>query len=74
MRDRTEVEREIFEARQDLEQSLSELEHKLREKIEVRARATHAAETFVQRHRRAIAIIAACAIGLFVLRRLTARG
>ncbi len=74
MRDRTEIEREMFEARQDLEQSLSDLDHHVREQVELRARAVHATETFVQRHRRAIAIIAACAIGLFVLRRLTARG
>ena len=70
MRDRTEIEHEIFDARQDLEQSLSDLEHKVREKTEVRARAMHGLEQLLQRHGRTIAIVAAGVVALWLLRRL----
>jgi hypothetical protein len=38
MRERVEIEREIFHARQDLEESLDRLVHKVRERLAVRAR------------------------------------
>ena len=37
-----EIEREIFHARQDLEESLDRLVHKVRERLAVRARLQHA--------------------------------
>lgn len=76
MRDHEEIEREMFEARQDLEQNLAQLDHRVREKAEIKARATHAADQFVDRNARKLAIAAAvavCALALLVLRRLTAR-
>jgi hypothetical protein len=42
MRDRREIEREIFAARQDLEDCIGDLKHVVREKLAVRARAGHA--------------------------------
>jgi hypothetical protein len=42
MRERVEIEREIFHARQDLEESLDHLVHKVRERLALRARLGHA--------------------------------
>jgi hypothetical protein len=39
MRDREQIEREMFRAREDLEQNLDELKHVVREKIDIPARA-----------------------------------
>src|SRR5678815_592767 len=39
MRDREVIEREMYRAREDLEQSLAELKHVVREKVDVKARA-----------------------------------
>jgi hypothetical protein len=39
MRDRTEIEREMYRAREDLEQSIGELKQTVREKVDVPARA-----------------------------------
>jgi hypothetical protein len=39
MRDRKEIEREMYIAREDLEQNLDELKHAVREKVDLRARA-----------------------------------
>src|SRR5678816_3437838 len=44
MRDREVIEREMFRAREDLEQSITELKHVVREKIDVKARARVALE------------------------------
>jgi hypothetical protein len=57
MRERTDIEREMFEARQDLEESLDQLIHKAREKLEVRARAEHAVD-----ENRTVLIVAALGI------------
>ena len=42
MRDREAIEREMYFAREDLEQNLSELKHVVRDKIDVKARAQKA--------------------------------
>lgn len=42
MRDRRDIEREMYRARQDLESSLGELKHVVQEKVDVKARAQHA--------------------------------
>lgn len=42
MRDRREIEREMYRAREDLEASLGELKHVVQEKVDVKARAQHA--------------------------------
>ena len=44
MRDREVIEKEIYRAREDLEQSLAELKHVVAEKIDVKARARVAIE------------------------------
>lgn len=44
MRNRQEIEREMFRAREDLEQNLAELKHVVTEKIDVKARARVALE------------------------------
>jgi hypothetical protein len=49
MRDRQEIEREMFNARQDLEQSLSELKHVVQGKVDVKARARHAFDERIDR-------------------------
>jgi hypothetical protein len=61
MRERTDIEREMFEARQDLEESLDQLIHKAREKLEVRARAEHAVD-----ENRTVLIVAALGIAAVV--------
>jgi hypothetical protein len=49
MRDRKDIEREMFNAREDLEQSLSELKHVVQGKADVKARAHHAFDERVDR-------------------------
>ena len=49
MRDRRDIEREMFTAREDLEQSVNELKHAIAEKVNVKARATHAVDERVDR-------------------------
>src|SRR5690349_11961036 len=49
MRDRKTIEREMFNAREDLEQSLSELKHVVQGKADVKARAQHAFDERVDR-------------------------
>jgi len=44
MRDREVIEREMFRAREDLEQSVNELKHIVQEKVDVKARARVAIE------------------------------
>jgi len=44
MRDRRDIEREMYRAREDLEASLGELKHVVQEKVDVKARATHAVQ------------------------------
>lgn len=44
MRDREVIEREMFRAREDLEQNLAELKHAVTEKVDVKARARVAIE------------------------------
>ena len=44
MRDRRDIEREMYRARQDLEDSLGQLKHVVEEKVDVKARAKHAVE------------------------------
>jgi hypothetical protein len=61
MRERIDIEREMFEARQDLEASLDQLIHKAREKLEVRARAEHAVD-----ENRSVLIVAALGIAAVV--------
>ncbi len=42
MRDRRDIEREMYRAREDLEASLGELKHVVQEKVDIKARAQHA--------------------------------
>lgn len=42
MRDRRDIEREIFEAREDLEDNLGRVAHRVREDLAVAARVRHA--------------------------------
>lgn len=49
MRDRRDIEREMFTAREDLEQSVNELKHVIVGKVNVKARATHAVDQRVDR-------------------------
>ena len=51
MRDRQQIEREMYEAREDLEASLAQLKHAVREKVDVRARLQVLLERSQQRAR-----------------------
>lgn len=44
MRDRRDIEREMYRAREDLEANLGALKHVVQEKIDVKARAQHAVQ------------------------------
>jgi hypothetical protein len=73
MRDRHEIEREMFAAREDLEISVAQLVHRARERAAVPERASHAIREFARDHRRVlIAVAAGIAIavvgGSFVVR------
>jgi hypothetical protein len=73
MRERREVEREIFEARQDLEENLDRVVHRVREDLAVGPRVRH----FVSEHVRStprwipilVASVIACGLAIALLRR-----
>jgi signal transduction histidine kinase len=44
MRDRETIERELFDAREDLELAVGDLKHVVEEKLDVKARVNHAVE------------------------------
>lgn len=71
MRERAAIEREIFHARQDLEENLDRLVHKVRERLAVRARASHALQEAARSRPLwlAAAICGACGLVLLLLRR-----
>ena len=50
MRDQQDIERDLFRAKQDLEQNLDQVVHKARETIEIRARLRHAAEEIIRKY------------------------
>ena len=49
MRDRETIEREMYTAREDLEQNLADLKHVVREKVDIKARARKAMSDAVTR-------------------------
>jgi ElaB/YqjD/DUF883 family membrane-anchored ribosome-binding protein len=49
MRDKREIEREMYRAREDLEASLGELKHVVQEKVDIKARAQHALDERVEK-------------------------
>ncbi len=53
MRDRQEIEREMYRAREDLEQNIDELKHAVREKVDIPARARVAIDERKQQVREA---------------------
>jgi hypothetical protein len=70
MRDRTEIEREMFHAREDLEQNVDRLAHKIREQVAVPARVRHAVGGAAREHLAVLitgAAIASVVIGLMIL-------
>lgn len=70
MRDRTAIEREIFDARVDLEDNLDRLMHRARERLALRARASHAARRFVRDFPNVTTVaIVACVVVLLLVRR-----
>lgn len=70
MRDRTAIEREIFAARDDLEQNLDRLIHRARERLAVRARAGHAIRGFGRDYPNVTtAVVIACVVVLLLVRR-----
>jgi hypothetical protein len=74
MRDRTAIEREIFDAREDLEENLDRLMHRARERLAVRARARHAVGEFLRDYPNlTTAAVIACVIVLLVVRRAQRR-
>jgi ElaB/YqjD/DUF883 family membrane-anchored ribosome-binding protein len=48
MRDRREIEREMYRAREDLDESLGHLKHVVQEKMDIKARAHHALDERVE--------------------------
>ncbi len=74
MRDRTAIEREIFDARENLEQNLDRLMHRARERLSVRARAGHALRGFVRDYPNVTtAAVIACVVVLLLVRRAQRR-
>jgi ElaB/YqjD/DUF883 family membrane-anchored ribosome-binding protein len=74
MRDRTAIEREIFDARENLEENLDRLMHRARERLAVRARARHAVGEFLREYPNITAAAAiACVIVILVVRRAQRR-
>jgi hypothetical protein len=70
MRDRTAIEREIFDAREDLEDNLDRLMHRVRERLAVRARAGHAIRGFARDYPNVTTAVAiACVVVLLLVRR-----
>jgi hypothetical protein len=74
MRDRTAIEREIFDAREDLEENLDRLMHRARERLAVRARARHAVGEFLRDYPNiTTATVIACVIVILLVRRAQRR-
>lgn len=74
MRDRTAIEREIFDARESLEENLDRLVHKARERLALRARARHAVSGFAGQYPNiTTAAVIACVIVVLVVRRAQRR-
>ena len=70
MRDRTAIEREIFQAREDLEDNLARLMHRARERLAVRARAGHAIRTVARNYPNVTTVaVIACVVVLLLVRR-----
>jgi hypothetical protein len=70
MRDRTAIEREIFNAREDLENNLDRLMHRARERLALRARAGNAARRFAHDFPTVTTVaIVACVVVLLLVRR-----
>jgi hypothetical protein len=70
MRDRTAIEREIFNAREDLENNLDRLMHRARERLALRARAGNAARRFARDFPTVTTVaIVACVVVLLLVRR-----
>ena len=70
MRDRTAIEREIFDAREDLEANLDRLMHRARERLALRARARNATRQFARDFPNVTTVaIAACVVVLLLVRR-----
>lgn len=70
MRDRTAIEREMFDAREDLEDNLDRLVHRARERLAVRARAGHAIRQFPREYPNVTAVVMiACVVALLLVRR-----
>jgi len=77
MRERTDIEREIFNARQDLEENLARIAHRTREKLAISARVQH---TIAERIRAAarwipvlVVSVVACRLVIMLLRRARGR-
>ncbi len=74
MRDRTAIEREIFDAREDLEQNLDRLMHRARERLAVRARTGHAVRELVREYPNVTTVaVIACVVVLLLVRRTQRR-
>jgi hypothetical protein len=70
MRDRTAIEREIFDAREDLEDNLDRLIHRARERLAVRARAGRAIRGFGRDYPNVTTVVViACVVVLLLVRR-----
>lgn len=74
MRDRTAIEREIFDAREDLEENLDRLMHKARERLAVRARTGHAVRNFAREYPNVAALaVIGCVVAILLVRRAQRR-
>lgn len=74
MRDRTAIEREIFNARENLEENLDRLMRRARERLAVRARAGHAVRGLVHEYPNLTAVaVVACVVVLLLVRRAQRR-
>jgi len=74
MRDRTAIEREIFHARENLEENLDRLMHRAREGLAVRARARHAIRGFARDYPNVAAVaVIACVVAILLVRRAQRR-
>lgn len=74
MRDRTAIEREIFNARENLEENLDRLMHRAREGLAVRARARHAIRGFARDYPNvAVVAVIACVVAILLVRRAQRR-
>jgi hypothetical protein len=74
MRDRTAIEREIFDAREDLEENLDRLMHRARERLAVKARAGHAVRNFAREYPNVATLgVIACVVAILLVRRAQRR-